>query len=1593
MPLDFTSTKNFRDFVLGRTIKRPNGPQTFNASNYVIQGTGDSPNVDLGGVIPTNPNLSGNRILNLYNSVGVNYIEDLNVLRFSQVLNLYPYFLPSEHNLIGIMSNSNFENESKLFQFAANNIRTNPQGPVLSRIARNTEKAINGRIRVLDALNGNTSTAINLVTGREQLIAPNYQITVSKTLPGKAIDFLEVVAGVTTPFSQIPGDYLTKPSHGGNEINYRPEAKDELTRLYQDTTGALGSLLGIQRRPLESRKPSDLLLEYTSQGQKQRLFEMIDFNTYGPNYTTTARSQNTSAVFNFYDNVGQTVRTALGIEAPIKKNYVGDERGGVNSFKKILGDSEGRLVRSPYYLSLSFESVSEENSTGKKNFIDIWTNPAFNKNLSDGGKVSGNFTWIRKNGKLPVNPIGENNRETPNTDISDTFSTEFEFTQKSLLYKTQDLLNSAGSDRTHVGNVIDQTSRFFQEGKLKISRGSEIKYIDKFSNEYAGIEYCRVWTKDNPYNNLQQTMKRESNHRKFDSSVLGGKSRVWNLNIAPMSNGNKSFENSTNIISGSTIYGSNFYAKKYMFSIENLAWKTSNKAGFTVNDLPACERGSNGGRVMWFPPYDLKITEQNTANWDKNSFLGRPEPIYTYMDTERNGTISFKVIVDHPSILNLLTRDVFKDMKNDEESDNYINAFFAGCKDLDFYELVKTYTTLDKNDLDLIRQYLNSGTSRDIIEKFKYTSDPVTQPNPQGGNPNGNNTSNGSINKKYTFYFENDVPKKGASEGVGTSDLVSITTTYINKKTPYLQTQYNDFINLSTGKTRNDFIDQIGVFGKSGSTLTTLISNGSISINKLTGNTENAFNEFNSKFNSYSSDLEELKRNILSGYTKSIDIVVKTSTSEVAEKEYNFYLGIRRANSVIQDLYKKLSKDPNNPPKLEWYNDTFLKQNWKNGIPLSETTKVSVPLKKFGYDSEGFVTFNVSTFGEDVVLENFNEEFKNINCRQSYNNKSLKITAPQAFFCREASLNISYDKNIPQSINDSPTTITLPKLTRSPDSKEITTIRPKPSIDVMKRIIMKVLSECYYFKKLEDDSPIIFNSLREKLKYFHPAFHSMTPEGLNSRLTFLNQCLRPGDTIPIKGISDEKDLNARNTSFGPPPICVLRIGDFYHSKIIIRDLNISFEDSTWDMNPEGIGIQPMLASVTLQVVFLGGHGLEKPVERLQNALSSNFYANTEMYDERSISTNTTIGGKRAEDFTKEFLEDLVKRAEVDLNAKSIEPNAKITLGTYIGTLTNTTLDYTELINNFDTKLESYFTSYNNTINECQKKYGKFLTPLLLHENFRSITGCTIEKNSGNITQTLFGEYPKRNEIGPLIDNFKSVFNTKIDNTNISDLIGITYLEDKSNIFETELKLYIKDLSNTIFDKMIIENSVTSLLLSRTNLIKDIDKFNYLIKYSGDTQINGVTATKATLSGFTISDFYNFYKTQIEWLTSNHNKLNSNIQNNTQSDYNILTDENFESILKVFLYGKETNVIDIVGSLQIPMLTQQELVMSLKSFTSIEKDVTISFDKFPVKTNTNKITYTILSTAEVTNTTEKDTIRKIFRDKNNLENNLLNFYRI
>jgi hypothetical protein len=179
---------------------------------------------------------------------------------------------------------------------------------------------------------------------------------------------------------------------------------------------------------------------------------------------------------------------------------------------------------------------------------------------------------------------------------------------------------------------------------------------------------------------------------------------------------------------------------------------------------------------------------------------------------------------------------------------------------------------------------------------------------------------------------------------------------------------------------------------------------------------------------------------------------------------------------------------------------------------------------------------------------------------------------------------------------------------------------PIDPVEAINLIDNLIIDEGPYFDFIDANYPNYFKTISEKIRYFHAGFHSITPEGFNSRLTFLNQCMRQGPSIYDKNTTKdgvEVGVQPQNLSFGRPPICILRIGDFFHTKVAINTLSITYDGPKWDTNPEGIGVQPMIATVSLSIDLIGGHSLVGPINRLQNAVSFNYYANTEMYDVRS----------------------------------------------------------------------------------------------------------------------------------------------------------------------------------------------------------------------------------------------------------------------------------------------------------------------------------------------------------------------------------------
>ena len=143
---------------------------------------------------------------------------------------------------------------------------------------------------------------------------------------------------------------------------------------------------------------------------------------------------------------------------------------------------------------------------------------------------------------------------------------------------------------------------------------------------------------------------------------------------------------------------------------------------------------------MWFPPYALSFDDKSTVNWDPNTFLGRPEEIYTYKSTSRAGSLNFKMIVDHPSVMNMVVNQVLSNANSSELADKVLESFFAGLTKFDVYELAKKYPNFNPAQIQELQDLINNSSNP---EKIK---DAVNSNLNRGGDgAGGSMTSNSSV--------------------------------------------------------------------------------------------------------------------------------------------------------------------------------------------------------------------------------------------------------------------------------------------------------------------------------------------------------------------------------------------------------------------------------------------------------------------------------------------------------------------------------------------------------------------------------------------------------------------------------------------------------------------------------------------------------------------------------------------------------------------------------------------------------------------------------------------------------------------------------
>ena len=911
----------------------------------------------------------------------------------------------------------------------------------------------------------------------------------------------------------LPSINLSNALKGGKlfskNIDNSITVENDYNKSFGDKLSSFGSnVLGIDTynmfgnaNPFIGGFSFEKAIENTGNGQLGYLYKSVNKNKYKSTNSTfvkysneagiTLDSKRTSLLFDY--NTFSFGNSAFHPYLGIKINPI-----SVDVANTVMNTSYSRNIESAQeyaptldYVNENFGSTVITHSSDINNYVGKTSN--LNANESE------RLVWGRDGVQTIASDYIKNLRgddDIDNTEEADGYLSIIT-NKEGILEYTRNLLNATG------GQLIDITRKAFKK-----------------DNDIVGFNGSPLWVgNDSIYssgsgNNGKKGVRQHTVLDQYDRFAK-----------AIRFNGNELYNNKNSGSQNSVIYksvlprihpsmdGNKINNKNLMFSLENLAVGTyspeNGKYGIIDDEygtpIPLSEVGNFGGRLMWFPPYNISINEVASANYEPTVMIGRNEPMYNYMHSERSAVVSFSLLIDIPE--QLRNSDYIGNDKNKVIADFFA---FGGNPIPVEYEID---TIIDK--IEELKLKLNAiGGLTDVAE-------PPIKQIPQ-----------------IEIYFPNNKPEVGEEN------------TIIN--TMFNENKYEIIEGLESSNDGNGFGLNFNAYYIAG-----LINNSNqwefpdyLFINQYDSiKTTDQFgtSTLNQVLDSVFSDEE---------YRKYYDITITGYASLLGDINDNKALGNRRVEAVKHLIYQKLI-------------NMF-------GVEVANTIKTNNIKTVLNVGSS-----NASTLGDSP---------ENIHLKVVKEDRCATIKIARNSLPIEKKEQILNVKQTEDKINI---------------NKEIKTLENKMNI------LKKNNSEHTYKNR---DKAILkgFESISDD--QFSPVFNSQTPEDFHKRLTFLQQCTRQGSAKRYDVVDDSGNLQAKNSVFGRQPICVLRIADFFHTRVIINSVTIDYADVPWDMNPEGHGMQPMMANITLQMKVIGGQSLQGPIDALQNAVSYNYYANSTFTD-------------------------------------------------------------------------------------------------------------------------------------------------------------------------------------------------------------------------------------------------------------------------------------------------------------------------------------------------------------------------------------------
>lgn len=783
-------------------------------------------------------------------------------------------------------------------------------------------------------------------------------------------------------------------------------------------------------------------------------------------------------------------------------------------------------------------------------------------------------------------------------------------------------LNTIKSEKQN--GLLKITQTLFERKQLRDATNTQSKNLTNKNGEYS-----RSWSKYKDYTESLKNLTgnyKDGNGNPLSISEIQRNYHNFRAGNTPESMdylaNNTVLENTgfVNIVRGRTDNKGNI--KKCMFSIENLAWKDVPDG---LNYLSTEQRGPNGGRIMWFPPYDISFNESVNVAWNDNTFIGRGEKVYTYSNTDRTGTLEFTLLIDHPNVINETDRNLI--------TEEDVLRFFNG------EQLLETKAKLEKEEIKDETKNPIPNPKEDPNREFKTIKFTIYFPNNYSGMymyVNMPQLDRGKFIKNYSECVDDDW----------------WTYLLIGSNTNYIKWSNESGADVSGGVYPQEWrgYEISPVNGLTDSTL----SNYDIVSNPITDN---------SKLKMWDEVIEE-EEDKTQGYHYRVDYDIKRrydnveKYSDSSSNMLNNYVVVSGSTDIYDSNGKDFSAaeaimaivkygyEGNKFDKLQDYivaNSAISGRIDEIKSYLENFPIANIELNGSSSTSEGTADKDDTTIAERraYAVKNFLENYLSKK-KHEINNETFKIkfnsynpgsSLEDEKKARFVDVIISFDTTNITTLSETATgTVSAGTDINITDNKGAnsdveTGSTTSDILDAKKTAMWDLQSQRYeneadYFARITSSTNAVdkmtYTKIKEKIKYFNAAFHSMSPEGFNARLTFLQQCTRQGHTIEA---SDRNGFatTAGNLAFGRMPVCVLTLGDFINSRVIINSVSINYSDDgmQWDLNKTGAGVQPMFAKVSMQLVIIGGQSLGGPVSRLQNAVSFNYYANTGVYDDRA----------------------------------------------------------------------------------------------------------------------------------------------------------------------------------------------------------------------------------------------------------------------------------------------------------------------------------------------------------------------------------------